>query len=336
MWTLFNRTVFAADRNWTRDKQGVHWWIVAVRATCHVGTDGRLRLADEQMPPLLAPEYFGEAGKSSLRYDSDLLAVKPTTDVLLIASAHAPGGQPAPSVAVGLRVGAIQKQLVVHGDRVYAQGAAGLAITAPRPFVTRPIRYELAFGGSDFSDPDPRNHRIDERNPIGRGFAVSETVLVNKPAHAIEYPGANPASAGPAGFGPIDPAWTPRRQLAGTYDDAWARNKKPLLPDDYDPLYALSSPVDQRLPAPLAGGERVELVNLTPEGRLLFEIPRIRLEFTTRFGLRREPHPARLATVLIEPDQMRVSFVWQSTLRVPAPECDYLDGTEIVERRGGA
>jgi hypothetical protein len=336
MWTLFNRTVFAADRNWTRDKQGVHWWIVAVRASCHLAPDGRLRLADEQVPPVLAPEYFGAPGQSSLRYDSDLLAVKPGTDLLLLASAHAPGGQPAPSVAVGLRVGPIRKQLVVHGERVFVQGATGVTTTAPRPFITRPIRYELAFGGRDYSDPDPRNHRIDERNPVGRGFAVREAQLVNTPAHSIEYPGTNPASTGPAGFGPVDPGWLPRRRLAGTYDDAWARGKKPLLPDDYDPAYALSSPVDQRLPAPLAGGERVELLNLTPGGRLIFEIPRVRLEFTSIFGRRRESHPSQLAAVLVEPDEMRLSIVWQSTLRVPAPEVDYLDGTEIVERRGAA
>jgi hypothetical protein len=67
MWTLFNKTPYAADRNWTRDKTGVHWWIVAVRATFDVDAGGRVTLADDQLPPLLAPEYFGEPGKSSLR-----------------------------------------------------------------------------------------------------------------------------------------------------------------------------------------------------------------------------------------------------------------------------
>ena len=33
MWALRNHTPFAADRNWTRDKDGHHWWIVAIRAT---------------------------------------------------------------------------------------------------------------------------------------------------------------------------------------------------------------------------------------------------------------------------------------------------------------
>jgi hypothetical protein len=327
MWTLFNGTPYGADRNWTRDKDGIHWWIVAVRATFDIAPTGDLRLAEEQVPPLLAPEYFGDPEKTSLRYDSDLLAVKPATDVLLVASAHAPGGRPAATVPVSLHVGNIHKQLVVHGERVYRGSAQ--STSSPVPFVTRPIRYELAFGGMDLSDPDPANQRIDERNLVGRGVAAH---LNDRPAHSIEYAGGSPWSAGPAGFGPIDPAWLPRRALAGTYDGRWAKSKAPLLPDDYDPAYALSSPVDQRPTQPLVGGERVELINMTPQGRLLFEVPRISLEFTSAFGRRTKPHErSRLATLLIEPDERRLSVVWQSTLRVAAPEVDYLDGTAIVE-----
>ena len=85
MWALDNRTAYAAERNWIRDKNGVHHWLVAVKATFDVALDGRLKLADEQPPPLLEPEYRGEPGSSSLRLDSDLLAVKPGTTVAVFA-----------------------------------------------------------------------------------------------------------------------------------------------------------------------------------------------------------------------------------------------------------
>jgi len=103
MWALKNQTPYAAERNWTRDKHGVHWWLVAVKATFDIAPSGRLTLADEQPPPVLAPEYLGEPGRSSLRHDSELLAVKPNTDILVHAHAHAPGGKPAPTVPVALR-----------------------------------------------------------------------------------------------------------------------------------------------------------------------------------------------------------------------------------------
>ncbi|MFP2957447.1 DUF2169 domain-containing protein [Myxococcus sp. 1LA] len=331
MWALKNRTAYAAERNWTRDKEGVHWWLVAVKATFDVAPGGRLQLADEQPPPVLMPEYFGAPGQSSLRHDSDLLAVKPGTEVLLDGHAHAPRGKPAETVPVSLRLGPLHKVLLVHGPRTYARGMLGMAVSRPRPFTTSPIRYEAAFGGHDTSDSDPSKHRLDERNPIGRGFSVRQAQLTGKPAHTIEYPSGDPATRGPAGFGPIDAAWMPRRKLAGTYDARWERTKKPLLPDDYDPAFALSAPGDQRLDGTLTGGERVELMNMTPEGVLRFELPRISFGFTTHVGGRREAHGARLTTVLLEPEVRRLSLVWQGALCVPAPDADYLDETEIAE-----
>jgi hypothetical protein len=333
MWALKNRTVYAAERNWTRDKDGVHWWLVAVRATFDITPGGRCILADEQPPPVLMPEYFGEPGRSSLRYDSDLLAAKPGTDVLLIAHAHAPHGRPTPTVPVSLRIGELHKELLVHGDRTYCRGWTRVTTTRAEPFTTRPIRYEFAFGGSNLSDPDPENHYIDERNPIGRGFALRAAHLIGQPAHTIEYPRGDPADNGPAGFGPIDPSWMPRRKLAGTYDARWKQLKKPLLPDNFNPAFALSSPTDQRTERPIVGGERIELLNMTPDSALHFELPRISLGFTTRIVTRREQHGSQVVLVLVEPTERRLSLVWQSALRVPAPDADYLDETEIVEAR---
>jgi hypothetical protein len=334
MWSIKNRTPYAAERNWTRDPQGVHWWLVAVRGTFRVERDGRLSLADEQRPPVLAPEHAAEPGLSSLLHDSDLLEHKPGTDLLVLGSAHAPRGRPAAAVPVVLRIGALEKQLVVHGNRVYFEGGTGLTTTSAQPFVEQPIQYELAFGGGDTSHPDPARHSIDERNPVGRGFPERAALWKNKPAHCIEYPSGSPASKGPAGFGPIDRAWLPRRTLAGTYDAKWVESKKPLLPDDYDPRFGLCAPADQRTAAPLAGGERVGVLNMTPEGTLVFELPRVPLRLTSTIGRKRHEHGARLTTVTIEPSERRVSVVWQSALRVPAPDVDYLDATDIVEEGG--
>jgi hypothetical protein len=333
MWTLDNSTPYAAERSWTRDKDGVHQWIVAVKATFDVTRDGTLRLADVQPPPILAPEYHGEPGSSSLRFDSDLLAVKPCTDVILDAHAHCPGGKRSSSVDVSLRVADLQKTLRVYGDRVYYKlPAGGLTTSSPQPFASRAIRYELAFGGSDTSDRDPSKHSHDPRNPIGVGFAIDSSRLVHKPAPSVEYPGSDGAKHGPAGFGPIDAAWLPRRALAGTYDATWERTRKPLLPLDYNALYAASAPADQRPANPLRGGELVELLHLTPAGKLRFGLPRIYLTFTTFFGRRREEPRARMTSVVIQPEAPIVSVVWQSTLAVEPKDDEYLDRTLIGEK----
>ena len=333
MWALNNHTPYAAERNWTRDKRGVHQWIVAVRATFTIAPDGKLSLADEQPPPVLAPEYHGEPGASSLRYDSDLLRAKPCTDVIMDAWAHAPRGRKARQVEVRLRVGTIEKTLVVSGDRVYHKGLLrGIRSSRPAAFDARPIRYEWSYGGADTVDRDSRKHRIDERNPIGKGFAVKPAHLVDNPVPAVRYPKGDIAKRGPAGFGPIDPAWSPRRALAGTYDAAWEKNKKPLLADDYDELYASCAPPDQRVLRHLRGGEPMELVNLSREGTLRFTLPKIYLAFATHFGSRREDHRGKLTSVLIESEVMRLSLVWQSVLPVVARQAEYLDETAIREK----
>jgi hypothetical protein len=334
MWALKNNTPFEAERNWIRDKDGMHWWIVAVRATYDIAPDGSIKLSEKQLPPILAPEYFGACGTSSLKYDSDLLYIKPNTDVLVHAHAYAPEGKKVTMVPVALCFEKVEKQLIVHGERWYKGGLGGVHMTKPEPFLKCPIMYEFAYGGSDFSDEDPKKHRMDEYNPVGKGVASKAERLVDTPAYTIEYTSGNPKSKGPAGFGPIDSSWLPRRKLAGTYDDKWTKSRKPLLPEDYQETFALSAPEDQRPEKPLVGGEQITLYNMTPEGQLTIELPKIELECTTHIRKRKVNHePPRLITVLIEPEEKRLSLTWQTSLKVAAPESDYLDQTEISEKK---
>jgi hypothetical protein len=332
LWALTNRTSFAAERNWVRDKEGAHHWVVALRATFAIAPDGALSPAEEQSPPLLAPSYFGRPGATSLRCDSDLLAVRPGTDVVLDATAHAPNGRATTTVVTSLRIGDRKKALIVDGERHFRRVPGGVAMSEPEPFVSRPIRYELAYGGWDRTDPDPAKQRLDARNPIGRGFAARSEHLADQPAPVVRYADGDVARRGPAGFGPIDPAWSPRRELAGTYDDAWAKSKRPLLPDDYDERFAMSAPADQQVFPPLLGGERVELVNLNPSGKLTFQLPRRDFTFTTQLAGRTEEHRARISCVFIEPEKSLVSIVWQTSLAVGAKDVDYLDETTISEK----
>lgn len=307
----------------------MHHWIVAVKGTYALGEDGRLSLAEEQTPPLLVPEHHGEPGTSSLRYDADLGPMKPTTDILVLGSAYAPKERPTDQVEVRLKVGPIDKGLLVWGERLYEHGVTGVTPGLARPFLRQPIRYEYSYGGADLSDPDPRQQAFDLRNPVGRGVIGPDGDLVGRPAPQVTCPNRSDT---PAGFGPIDRSWSPRVGFAGTYDEDWARTRRPLLPLDYDPRFALCAPVDQQPARHLRGGEVVELFNLTPGGRIRFELPKVYLTYTTRFGRRREEHRGRLVTVIIEPDAAMLQMVWQSALPVPAPDGDYLDVTTVREK----
>jgi hypothetical protein len=206
-------------------------------------------------------------------------------------------------------------------------------MTSPEPFISVPLRYENAYGGTDATSPNKSEHRADMRNPIGKGFAVRSSTLEHSPAPSILYDEGDLSKPGPAGFGALASYWSPRRELGGTYDDRWEREQRPLLPSDWNEESLLAAPKDQRTGDFLRGGERVEAAGMTPEGTLRFDLPRIFLGFTTHFGSVFEEHRGRLATVIIEPDDGRLSLVWQTTLRVPLRRMDHLDKTIIREKR---
>lgn len=337
MLALKNLTSYAAERTVTMDKYGARSWVVAVRATYHVNRDGTLELAGEQKPPLYSPEYIGEPGISSIRYEADLIPTKPATDVTLNGHAIVPAGKPLRTMDVSMRVGPLNKRLRVFGERRWERGLAHrLCPSAPALFERMPLTYERAFGGWDRTRQEPSKQRLYPTNPIGTGFGVSADRAEGQALPNIEDP-SQPlrewdAHPPPGGFGAIASYWAPRLARGGTYDDAWMKRKFPLLPDDFDDRFYQSAPPDQQVNQRLFGGEEVELVNLTESGRLCFKLPRVYLAFTTRFGRRSEEHRASLQSVILEPDASRLIMVWQTSLACHSL-LDELDVTLIREKR---
>lgn len=315
MWQVDNRTPFAAERGWVRDRNGQEIWLVAVKCTFDIKPDGSTEVSNEQPPVLRVPEHHGDPGKSSIKYENDLVLTKTTTDILAVGHAWARGGRPVTEMTVGFRVGPVQKVLQVTGDRVW--GATG--VSSPEPFVKMPLVYERAFGGVDSKSKQP-DRDWDWRNPVGTGFAVAREHLDGVPLPSIEYPnervGGWKDRPRPAGFGAVACHWQPRVGFAGTYDDRWMKTRQPLLPEDFDDRYFQCAPADQQAPTFLRGGEPVVLIGLSPLGDLRFHLPKVFLGFDTRFydGSRQIHQNRRLHTVIVEGDLPRVSMVWHSAL----------------------
>lgn len=310
MWALTNNTPYAADRAFVRDRDGAEIWIVAVRATFDILPNGKVELAKEQIPVALAPEWTGEPGKSSMRWDSDLVRTKPGTDVILNAEAHAPGGKPVTRVEVGFGIGTFTKQLVVHGDREYRAGLLGTHLTDAKPFLTMPIRYERAHGGQLVDDKSGQLKKQVAANPIGCGMRRQ----AGDKHPNVEHPSGLFGDSRPAGFGAIPPHWHPRVGLAGTYDKKWEETRQPLLPEDFDDNHFHCAPEDQRAPGHLKGGEPVVLANLSSEPLIRFSLPKVRLGFRTSIDGGSVHHRANLYTVILEPSERRLVMVWQTAL----------------------
>jgi len=335
MWQIINNTPFAAGQAWVRGLDGAETWLVVVKTTFDVQPDGTLQVTKAQPPVVRSPVWFGEPGASSVRYENEFVLGKTTTDVVLNGTAHAPGGEPLPSFDVGFRVGPVSKVLRVHGDRQWDGSAARMS--PPQSFLTMPLRYERAFGGSSATSPQAAAN-WSTANPVGVGFADSRESAKACAVPNIEYRDSLITAwddrPRPAGFGVIAAHWDERARLAGTYDATWARDRQPLLPTDFDLRHYQCAPADQQAPAFLQGGEPVSIVNMTPDGLLQFELPRVELAMRTRFSADEAPldhPPPHLHTVILEPDVRRVSLVWHSAVECHA-QVHRLDHTRITLR----
>jgi hypothetical protein len=331
MWGLYNETPFAAERTLLRDGSGRELWTVAVKATFVVEPDGSCRAAVAQKPVLRVPRLAEAHGAPLLLEDADLTLPKPATDILVHGHAYAPLGIPTRELTVTVTVGSMRKSLLVIGDRIW-EGNFQPTLSDPELFVRMPLTYERAFGGFDQRSNPPQH---DARNPVGRGFVTKPIHAMGQLAPNIEYPQTRLVRAGqrppPAGFGPISPSWSPRVEMAGTYDDAWLEHRHPLPPENLQQDFYCSAPRDQQIPGYLRGGEAVHLDHFTSEGAWKFSLPRIALGFSTHFDDGIRYHSATLATVELWPDAHEFTMTLITHLGCHGRE-HRLQGTVVTQK----
>jgi hypothetical protein len=316
---LINSTRMVAGLTMGMEPSGRELLVVVIKGTFCIPTEpgAPLRLQEEQVPLVMSDVFYGEPGLSAPKYEVDFAPRKPRCDVLLNASAHAPGGRPTGRVEVAARIGNWSKSFAVIGDRVWEAAGAGIGASAPIPFVQMPITYDRAFGGTDNLHEDPGKHAAFMANPSGRGF---HSQLVNEWIHGTPLPNTEEIDQAvtwvdgkykPMSFGPIGRHWESRAPYAGTYDKNWLDNVFPFLPADFDERYYQSAPLDQQLPMPL-GEQLVTLTNLTPDGQRTFVLPHLEAPINI-FPKRgeREDLTAFVDTIIIEPDEEQVTMTWR-------------------------
>ncbi len=300
MHRIVNTTPFRAALDIFPDRRGVDTLHVTLKATFRLGP--ALAVSDDQAPIRVADEYTGEPASSSLRYPGERHLAKPGTDILLVGEAHAPRGEPVTTLDVALAVGPVRKVIRVVGDRQWQRGPT--PSSAPVPFVTMPLVHERAFGGP-----------LVPHNRVGRGHRGGHPHLIGAALPNLEDPRRPFLDHGdaslPACFAAIAPSWSPRCELAGTYDESWARQRAPYLPADFDPRFFHAAPPDQTTATHLHGGEPVELLHLAPEP-LRFTLPVVAWTVRAHLGGDELPLAPELETVMIEPDADRLCLLWRA------------------------
>lgn len=150
------------------NEHGIETLYVAVKASFLIGP--KPDIAEIQQPLIMADEYWGEPGRSSLKYASELHLTKPLTDIVMIGEACAPDQRSVMQLDVELAVAGRKKVVRVFGDRQWTDGIIGLRMTPPAPFERMPLVYERAFGGVHEVNPEKQQVLFEARNPVGTGF----------------------------------------------------------------------------------------------------------------------------------------------------------------------
>lgn len=304
-----NFTPFATMRYANEDVEQRLFDVVFVKASYGFGENGKLYPLKEQKFPYLTDECFGSVNMTSLRYPSDLVPYKPCSDIILHATTFSPSGKPELEWTCGVCVHGPEKfsrELAVTGPRQWhpswrgdieqdepvvlgsQKGFKSWNLSKPEPIQALKLDYSLAYGGSNPED-DTGRQTVDHRNPLGTGWIVQDLTdhRFCVPAPQIlfcEQKLTDPYEVlEPAGFGPIPPAWLPRRPLGGTYDQNWLDGVSPHWPLDYSFAYHNSAPQHMQYYDYLKGDETITLSNIGRSGQNVITLPGDKI-FTQQVG----------------------------------------------------
>src|SRR5690349_10909901 len=112
---LINATRMVAGYTMGMEPSGRELLVIVVKGTFVIPKTPHeaARLADEQVPLVMADTFTGEPGFSAPVYEVDYSPRKQRCDVLVVGTAYAPGGRPAERVPVGLKIDGFTKTMAV-------------------------------------------------------------------------------------------------------------------------------------------------------------------------------------------------------------------------------
>ena len=317
-----NGTPYAHEMLILNDEKGRDLLLVILKGTWKFDHDGRTSLAETQDPVELADQYYDDPETSSIRYASDFSFDKPATDIAMVGTAYAPEDG-ARYQEIQLTVGNVTKAIVAAGERTWS--GAGLWFSGnPEMFASVKLQWENAFGGKDHSSDNEKHHSLCEYNPVGKGFIAkgSKLPIRGTSLPTLIDPDADVKAPGkckkPGGFGFIGPSWLPRKQYAGTYDEAWQKSRMPLLPKDFDFRFFNAAHPDLIYPGYLRGGEPVEISGIWGNTTLAFALPEFS-KITIDANMEGEDPialNAAITTCFIDCESQKINLVMTGALRI--------------------
>ena len=262
----------------------------------------------------------------------------PAFEVFLLGACHAPGGTPAREARVVLSVGAVARQLLVTGDRVWVGRGPSAQIGVAAEFTRIPLTYDRAFGGSAEVGLDPYSLYpvFDPLNRRGRGFDP-EDYLAGCAAAFECAPGFPALAPGPRALPNLEApderirAWSDRPAPACwatiPYDVGFAKEAIEARLARYGPSPTKAQQAQAAhfrahpqwtFDAPPLARAPVRLEGAHAAGPLGFALPELRVLADYEFGSRQGVLALRPQALVILPEQMRFCIVYRTLFRFDA------------------
>ena len=329
-----NHTPFQVDRMAMTDRDGHDLLVLVLKATFALNEEQTPLSPEDQQPIHLADTYHGEPGESSVEYAADWAFDKRHAEFAVVGEAY-PHPRLRRENRLSVQFGDLEKTVHLFGKRVWKKSFGFWKPSDPEPFESVPLRYELAFGGTDRSHDEEKHHGWENRNPVGTGFRAKhsrhpiEGALLPQfeyPDQLLKSPDDRPE---PAGFGFLAPNWQPRVDHAGTYDERWQKERLPLLPEDFSSEHFDAVAPNQLMPFPMEGEQSVVLTGFTADNEpLALTVP----QFKPQCRLARDSEdpslcPLDLMRLTVNTQARWYSLTYLAAFPVAGP---YLDITELL------
>ncbi|WP_299015036.1 DUF2169 domain-containing protein [uncultured Photobacterium sp.] len=283
-----------------RDANGHEVWVLSLKRAWQFMEKQWVEVDDVEVYD--DPLFLGEPGFSSMVADHDFPVLKRNTDVIIYGKARSYANRPVKHHQCRLLIdGHIDKTLDVIGPRQWVSHGGSITVSTPQAFIVQDVDYCHALGG-------------DHRNRLGCGIAQSNQELLSCAVPSVFYSSqdwqANTDKVEVAGFGPLPPFFSERLSYAGTYDETWFEERRPLLPLDFDVKFYQCAPKDQQCKSFLNGGERVMVSGFSHDDVLSFRIPSEQYQAVARFGEDERTVDMKLYTLWINTEKMRIEATY--------------------------
>lgn len=331
---LVNKTPLAAElRVGSPPESQRRIGAVLAKATFRFVDSQSLELETQEPVPLLQEDEETDYG---LRPRDDLVRDDDAFEVILLGAAYTSGENPDVATMVTLRVGDVERQILVVGDRKWENsGLGGPSMTEPEPFTRMPMTWENAYGGA-------AEVLIDEESPVevthpqnrkGKGFDPSEaaeglgTVLdapngypvvdherelpnLEDPNNRITDPDDEPTPKCWAAL-PLSSGLHTMRVTDELEEDEMSTEQ--LIQQD-SLLYRAHPDWITKIPLEAA---RLMLTNATPTGTLSVSLPKLRVLFDYANRGKMATRELRPQMLVLEPEEQRLTLTYRKPFTYP-------------------